>query len=286
MSREVSDTAKMFRELLSSFKEKFEEAMDDDFNTALALGHIFELIRELNRFLDSRPSGSKDRELLLKAKEVLSEAGDILNIFNRTPYEWYLSLMETKNIGLSEKEIIEKDQRSVRMQGRKKTGSLRMLSGKNLKKKGSSLKTRKTELTGKSRSDSEWIYGLNPVLEAIRAGRFIKCIFVSSGRRDRVSEIKKKAEEKKIPVKILEPIFFDRSFPKGHQGVAAEVSSKDYMPLDELFDIPRREKPYPVLFDPRLYRRPEKLRGNPEGCGCRRYSWCGYPIPQVRDPEF
>jgi cysteinyl-tRNA synthetase len=105
-SREASDAAKKFRQLLSSFKETLEEAMDDDFNTALALGHIFELIRELNRFLDSRPSGSEDRELLLKAKEALSEAGDILNIFNRTPYEWYLSLMEAKNIGLSEEEII------------------------------------------------------------------------------------------------------------------------------------------------------------------------------------
>ena len=35
--------------------------MDDDFNTALALGHIFELIRETNRFLDSKPSGAKSR---------------------------------------------------------------------------------------------------------------------------------------------------------------------------------------------------------------------------------
>lgn len=109
------------------------------------------------------------------------------------------------------------------------------------------MKTRKTELTGKSRSDNEWIYGLNPVLEAVRAGRFIKCIFVSSGRRDRVSEIRKETEEKKIPVKILEPIFFDRSFPKGHQGVAAEVSSKDYMPLDELLDIPLKKDRIPFF---------------------------------------
>jgi cysteinyl-tRNA synthetase len=114
--KEASEAAKKFRQILSSFKEKLEAAMDDDFNTALALGHIFELIRELNRFLDSRPSGSGDIELLLKAKEALSEAGDILNIFNRTPYEWYLSLMETKNIGLSEEEIIRrvKERRDAR----------------------------------------------------------------------------------------------------------------------------------------------------------------------------
>jgi 23S rRNA (guanosine2251-2'-O)-methyltransferase len=88
---------------------------------------------------------------------------------------------------------------------------------------------------------------MNPVLEAIRAGRFIKCIFVSSGRRDRLSGIKKETKEKQIPVKVLDPIFFDRSFPKGHQGVAAEVSSKDYMPLDELLDIPRKKNHIPFF---------------------------------------
>jgi cysteinyl-tRNA synthetase len=99
---------KTFENVVSSFKEKFEEAMDDDFNTAVALGHIFELIREANRFLDNKPSGLKDRELLLKTKEILFEAGNILNIFNRTPYEWHLSLMKIRKIGLSEKDIFDK----------------------------------------------------------------------------------------------------------------------------------------------------------------------------------
>jgi 23S rRNA (guanosine2251-2'-O)-methyltransferase len=122
-----------------------------------------------------------------------------------------------------------------------------MPSGKNLKKRGSSLKTRKTELTGKSRSDSEWIYGLNPILEAIKAGRFIKFILVSSGRRDMVAGIRKETEEKKIPVKVVEPVFFDRSFPKGHQGVAAEVLPRDYMPLHELLDIPHNKNDIPFF---------------------------------------
>jgi cysteinyl-tRNA synthetase len=107
-TKEISNAGNIFKEILFSFKDKFTEAMDDDFNTALSLGHVFELIRELNRFLDNKPSSSKDRELLLKAKELLSEAGDILNIFNKTPYDWYLSLMKIRNIGLSEKEILEK----------------------------------------------------------------------------------------------------------------------------------------------------------------------------------
>src|SRR4030066_2045517 len=38
-----------FENLLSSTREKFEDAMNDDFNSALAIGGIFELIRETNK---------------------------------------------------------------------------------------------------------------------------------------------------------------------------------------------------------------------------------------------
>jgi cysteinyl-tRNA synthetase len=105
--KELSGTCKSFSELLSAFNERFEEAMDDDFNTAQALGHIFELIRECNRFLDSKPSGQEAGELILKTQEFLRETGTVLNIFNRTPPEWYRSLMQIKKIGLSEEDILE-----------------------------------------------------------------------------------------------------------------------------------------------------------------------------------
>ena len=104
----LSKAGELFSELLSSFIGNFQEAMDDDFNTALAIGHIFELVRELNRFLDSKPSSFKDRQLVLAAKERLAEAGEILHLFGRTPLEWYASLMKVKSIGLSETEIYQK----------------------------------------------------------------------------------------------------------------------------------------------------------------------------------
>jgi cysteinyl-tRNA synthetase len=102
------DAEKNFEERVLQFREKFEEAMDDDFNTARALGHIFEFIRDINKFLDGKTSGPKTSELLQKARELLSEVGKVVNIFGRTPEEWYRSLMVTKKIGLSEKEILEK----------------------------------------------------------------------------------------------------------------------------------------------------------------------------------
>ena len=105
----LSKAGELFSALLSSFFiGNFQEAMDDDFNTALAIGHIFELVRELNRFLDSKPSSLQDRQLVLSAQERLAEAGEILHLFGRTPLEWYASLMKLKSIALSETEIHQK----------------------------------------------------------------------------------------------------------------------------------------------------------------------------------
>jgi cysteinyl-tRNA synthetase len=91
--------------LLAVFKERFEEAMDDDFNTAMALGHIFELLREVNRFLDSKPSGGSAVNLIKQALELLNVNGRVLNLFTRTPHEWNVALLKSKKIPLTEDEI-------------------------------------------------------------------------------------------------------------------------------------------------------------------------------------
>jgi cysteinyl-tRNA synthetase len=101
-------TQSAFEAKVNQLKKRFEEAMDDDFNTALALGHVFEFVRDINKFIDSKPSGMEVRGLLQRSLEILSEVGGVLNIFRRTPAEWYRSLISKKKIGLSEKEIYEK----------------------------------------------------------------------------------------------------------------------------------------------------------------------------------
>ncbi len=95
-------------EMLASFKDKFHNAMNDDFNTALALGNIFELIREVNRFLDLKPSGHKAKGLVIQTRDLLAEIGGVLNIFNKTAKEWYSSLMKVKKIAISESDLQEK----------------------------------------------------------------------------------------------------------------------------------------------------------------------------------
>jgi 23S rRNA (guanosine2251-2'-O)-methyltransferase len=93
----------------------------------------------------------------------------------------------------------------------------------------------------------EWIYGLNPVLEALRAGRNIKAVYLSSGRHEKVGQVRQEAEKRRIPVETAGSAFFDSRFPKGHQGVAAKVVQKGYMSLDELLVIPAKRNE-PALF--------------------------------------
>ncbi len=110
------------------------------------------------------------------------------------------------------------------------------------------MKIKKTEQIGRLEFNKNWIYGLNPVKEALKSGREIKCIFLSRKRYERLVEIKKIAEEKNIPLKIMDSSFFDKSFGKGNQGIAAEVSSKKYISLEDLIDIPREKNEIPLFY--------------------------------------
>ncbi|MHB8883352.1 MAG: cysteine--tRNA ligase [Thermodesulfovibrionales bacterium] len=104
----ASAEEKTLEDLLGRFRAGFAEAMDDDFNTALAIGGIFELIRVLNKYLDGRPSGKKVVDMVTRSRSLLKEAGGVLNIFARTPAEWYRSLMQVKQIGVTEAAIESK----------------------------------------------------------------------------------------------------------------------------------------------------------------------------------
>ncbi len=109
----ATDTGKkveisQFNDFLDRFIERFEEAMDDDFNTALAIGHIFELLKEVNRFLDLKPSGEEAKKLLIMTKEIFNTTGKILNLFQRTPEQWNIDLLRYKKIPLTELDIRKK----------------------------------------------------------------------------------------------------------------------------------------------------------------------------------
>lgn len=98
------DLSKISSEL-KSLRPEFEKAMDDDFNTAKALGIIFEFVKELNRFMDKKPSSKEELNLLFTSKETIQKLGSILNLFQRMPIQWYRDLLKTKKIEITEEDI-------------------------------------------------------------------------------------------------------------------------------------------------------------------------------------
>lgn len=65
---------------LQEYRERFRTAMEDDLNTADALGVIFELVREIN---STFPAGSKaGKGTMEKALEILTELTGVLGVLN------------------------------------------------------------------------------------------------------------------------------------------------------------------------------------------------------------
>jgi cysteinyl-tRNA synthetase len=77
----VSAAGQALRDTLERVRAEFFEAMDHDFNTAGALGKIFELARETNRFLDL-PRQAEDRAVL---EEVLAGFEFLLQLLGFVP---------------------------------------------------------------------------------------------------------------------------------------------------------------------------------------------------------
>jgi cysteinyl-tRNA synthetase len=59
----------------------FEEAMEDDFNSAKAQGHLFDLAKAINRVAESNGSGDGDRQALPHATRTLRRLGETLGLF-------------------------------------------------------------------------------------------------------------------------------------------------------------------------------------------------------------
>jgi cysteinyl-tRNA synthetase len=71
------------RKNVDAFAQRFEEAMDDDFNTAAALAPLFELSHDLNRMLQG--ASAQRTEILHQGKEAFALAGKVLGIFQEEP---------------------------------------------------------------------------------------------------------------------------------------------------------------------------------------------------------
>ena len=99
------------RQTIESFKTQFEEVMDDDFNTAQALGYFYDLQRHLNILLDiSKDCPTEEIISLLKQGfNHFSQMGWIFGLFQEDP-ETYLGEQKKeglKKLNFSEEEILK-----------------------------------------------------------------------------------------------------------------------------------------------------------------------------------
>ena len=100
------------RKNIEAFQARFEEAMDDDFNTAQALGHLYDLQRRLNNLLDFSKSHLTEEilSLLKKGSGHITRAGQVFGLFREDPEAYVNEQKKTglKKLNLSEADILER----------------------------------------------------------------------------------------------------------------------------------------------------------------------------------
>ena len=85
------------REKLEQAPTRFSEAMDDDFNTAQALGMLFEIVRASNRFLaETKEIGPVAVALLARVRHLFKETGEVLGLFGSRPAQWLEGIKAAK----------------------------------------------------------------------------------------------------------------------------------------------------------------------------------------------
>ena len=95
----LSTRDKELYEEIKALIVQFEQAMDEDFNTALALGHVYNAVRALNRFLSDPPEFKKTdsaRGTVALARKAFSKIGTVLGLFQVKPPEFLAMLKDQK----------------------------------------------------------------------------------------------------------------------------------------------------------------------------------------------
>jgi cysteinyl-tRNA synthetase len=92
--------AKKVLELGRSIDERFYQAMDDDFNTALVLGHACELARAINRFASHKKARKRGGPLMVPALAMFAKLGHVFGIL-AMDVEAFQEEVKTKRLAAS-----------------------------------------------------------------------------------------------------------------------------------------------------------------------------------------
>jgi cysteinyl-tRNA synthetase len=99
------------RKKIASLRSRFESAMDNDFNTAQALGFLFDGVKVLNTITRQAANGAtaEDLELIRKGAVDLRELAGLLGVLQQNPLEYVAEKKQQllASIDLSEDEIAD-----------------------------------------------------------------------------------------------------------------------------------------------------------------------------------
>jgi cysteinyl-tRNA synthetase len=104
----LSQVGLELQEKVDQFMPRFVEAMDDDFNTAQALGVLFETVRAANRFLaEIKEVTPLSLSLIAHARHLFVEVGGVLGLFVAAPADWLEGIKSAKadQIDMAQDEI-------------------------------------------------------------------------------------------------------------------------------------------------------------------------------------
>jgi len=101
-------TAELYA-LVQGLPDRFVEAMDDDLNTARAIGYLFDAARQINGFLTDGKTAKSDagRKVLALAGKNIKDVGYVLGLCQEDPDAYFLKdrERETRKRGIDPAEI-------------------------------------------------------------------------------------------------------------------------------------------------------------------------------------
>ena len=104
----MSQVGLELQERVEQFMARFTEAMDDDFNSAQALGVLFEMVRCSNRFLaETKDITPLYLSLVARVRHLLGESANVLGLLTTAPDIWLQAVKAVKvdQINMAPEEI-------------------------------------------------------------------------------------------------------------------------------------------------------------------------------------
>jgi 23S rRNA (guanosine2251-2'-O)-methyltransferase len=96
---------------------------------------------------------------------------------------------------------------------------------------------------------ADWIFGKHAVLEASSAGRDMEKVWFSEGlKKKAIEDLIRKLEEQKVPYHFVPRAKIDQiAEQQNHQGIAAQVSSYQYVTVEDILARARKSGEQPLL---------------------------------------